>query len=232
MKWFFSYVVYFLFSTGVLLWSYLKMPGFTAYFAEDGYIESFSAGLLLASFLTVLFAFRRQLLNKGFGIKVSVAFISMLAFLEEISYGKRIFHFASLSIHPNFQKVNQAQDFYDFIFFWMEKKLMIHPETAAYGLLCFSALLLIGVLLFFRKKMTGEAFLIKDSPFFLFTAFVVLVGFAKTFDLDFLDSQTHRHIPALEEIFELNAAAALLFCSLNLCAIKRQDAPADSQPPG
>jgi len=216
MTWVFSYIVYFIISTAVLLWSYMNVPGFTRYFGEDGCIENISAGLFLASFVVILFSFRGRMKGKGFRMSLIAAFFSILCFLEEMSYGKRLFGFKSTLKYGKSKEVDQAQDLYDFSFYWIKKNWMIDGEVAAYAMLGIALLIVLGALLLIRKKMTGEVFLLKDTPFLLFSFFVLLVVFAKTFDLDFLDSQTYRHIPALEEIFELNAAGALLLCCLNI----------------
>lgn len=140
-----------------------------------------------------------------------VASVGLICFLDEVSFGERLFDLKMFQIYGT--KIDAVHDFIKLGY----KVMRDHAHSYAgviYPLLAICAIMgIIGVLKY-RTELIGLISIVySNQTYVLALFFVSLVFGAIILDLDILHI---RGALVLEELFEMNAGLALLFCCLSL----------------
>jgi hypothetical protein len=171
-----------------------------ALFHEDGLVENLTAGcFLLASVLSL------YLLIKLKEYRILLLLIlgsSLICFLDEISFGERIFGLAMPLV--NNVKIDAVHDLF---FLGYEQKIHTHPF--AYVSLLAVLFLIISQI----KRIRRQIKMLCTPPYLFLGFFIASVFTASIIDLEILP---YGILYTIEEMFELSASVALIFCSLSL----------------
>ncbi len=210
MKFVWIYLIVFgvnlLISLVVGLW----MPDYRAHLVnENGLVEHLSAFFFLGTFfLSLLFFIKSKKYRKEL---IAVSALGLLGFLDEISFGEWFFDLKMP--HIGGVKIDAAHDFV-FLGYILIKSFTDSHAIFVYLLIGVGAIMAITVALKYGYKLIG---IISNSyykqTYILALFFVSLVFTSLIIDLDILHNNA---LFAIEESFEMNAAIALLFCSLSL----------------
>ncbi len=189
---------------------FFGMPDYRGYLLhEDSLIENLTAFLFfLSSCIGFLFFLRSKLHCKAL---IIVSMVSFLGFLDELSFGERLFKLDMPRIYG--VKIDAAHDF-----FYLAYKVIIKPAFAysTYLILFLSiGTMFVTILLVrYRDKVTKiTTNIFQNSQFTLLLFFTIFIFCALVIDLDLIHSNV---LFMVEELFEMNAAFALLMCSLSL----------------
>jgi len=189
---------------------YIWFPNFRpSLMDEDRMIENLSAAFyFFSAFIAILFLKKHKIHKR---ILVLIAALGLLCFLEELSFGERIFGFSAPKIMG--KKIDSTHDFLQ-LGHRVIKKIMYFHETYGYLLIGIGAIMvIIGVLKYWRKLNGTISKKFPRPTYILFMFFAALVFASLLIDLDIVYNNT---LFMLEELLELNAAIALLFCCLSL----------------
>lgn len=210
MKYVWIYLVLFgvniLIALGVGIW----MPGYKAYLIkEDSLVENLSAFFFLSTFfLSFLFFLKRKKHRKAL---IIVSAVGLLGFLDEISFGERLF--ALNMPYIGSVKIDALHDFF-FLGYKVIKGFTHSHAIFVYLLIGVGVIMAVIVALKHRYKLIG---IISNSnykqTYILALFFASLVFAALIIDLEIVHNKA---LFALEESFEMNSAIALLFCCLSL----------------
>lgn len=202
------FYITFIFSLGTFLIE-LCLSAFIKFslYQEDGIVENLTAIIFLCSGIIGLFCFS-QWPNKhpNRWIPLSIFAIGVLGFLDEISFGERIFRWK-----PAEFRGDPIDAIHDYLFF--AYRLLIDSFTKKQLLSAAAIIILCTGMLCFRyfPKIKNTWLYIKMSPPLQFMSLAFLfIGIASVIDLEFLGHMDF--IYAFEEIFELTAGWAI-FCS-------------------
>jgi hypothetical protein len=186
------------------------MPNYRGYlFSEDGLIENLSAIFFLISFfLGLIFIFNNNIHRKAL---IFISAVGLLGFLDELSFGESLFGFNMPRIYG--VKIDAVHDF----FFLGYKVIMGLTYLYPIYVFLFLGVCIIGVTIVTLKYSYELKETISNiynkPPFILALFFTILVISALVIDLDLV---YHGTLFMVEEVFEMNAAIALLFCCLSL----------------
>jgi len=212
MKWVRVYLVIVGITMLAALWGYFWMPNYRGYLLhEDNLIENLTAGLFLISFfIGFLFSIKSKMHRKAL---IIVSAISLLGFLDEISFGERLFKLDMPRIYD--VKIDAAHDFFD-LAYRIIRRLSLSATYSTYVIL----FLLIGIIIVTVLLLRHKSILTKiitstfrKPQYIMALFFTIFVFFSLVIDLDFLHNEVWY---LLEELFEMNAALALLVCCLSL----------------
>jgi hypothetical protein len=193
----------------IILSLYLFLPNYReTIFSEDRLIENITAVLyLFVSILCTIFAIKSRRYKVALSV---VGVISFICFFEEISYLERIL---KLNM-PRFYGI-KIDGFHDLFYF--AYKAAIHFKVSQPSLLyLFSGLGAVAVIFLFSKLIpkARNALLTMHPEFsILFSFFLTCITLSLLIDLDIILNDL---LFALEEMIELNAAVALMFCGISL----------------
>ena len=197
-----------------------------AEFKEDRIIENMSAGTFFIVFIisaTFLPKFNNIQHKRLF---IIIFILGLAGFLDELSFGQRIFDF-QVPFVLNFP----LDAFHDLIPIYIKAvKAYLYLPIFLSIIFCLFAIYFI----FFKKKITITHIFcsIKSNiAYFYFLLFVFYLSLAIACEevvrylfVDYEDFFFHplfTYISPLEEILELNAALALLFCCLSICPSRK-----------
>ena len=172
---------------------------------EDAPLENLTVLLYVMTALTAL-ASTLIVRNAHTRLLLILFIIAVIAALEEISYGVRIFDLTAPRLLDF--KIDGLHDFY-FLFFKALKELY-----EAYGMIIIAASSLftvVAIYLLWRlwQRFSTQLFdLVRQPPVFYLMMFVLFGLIALSLDLGLI---RHDYLKLLEESFELNGAVALLF---------------------
>ena len=174
---------------------------------EDSLVENLSAASFLGCGLLGLWFWRKEH-RKAF---LLISVIGFLGFAEDLSYGQRIFHYKRPKILGI--RIDCLHDLVD-VGCEAMKRLGIPPGV----LICLLAGIVasgIGIVVVRRWRRSREAptGLFRYPPFILAAISVILVLCSVSFDLPMVHIKYGQR---LEELFELHAGIALLFCCISL----------------
>lgn len=200
--------------------SYVFFPSYRIYFIrEDSFIENvtaiiFCCAFLLASIQIIQTRPRRRDPSERWWLVV-IAALGLLAFLDEISFGERLFNLKMPTIAG--VKIDGAHDFIELLYYNASGLTSAHP-----GLFYFVAACVLLLLIIFLLRLGRSVFALGDRlPIVLLLAcFAVFVISATMIDaigvkpLAEAIGLHRRHIMAVEEMLELNAALALMASAL------------------
>ena len=192
-------------------WAMFKwLPTYREIFLkEDSLIENISALFYLITFLLSLFFFFKSRKNRKLLILVSA--VGLFGFLEEISYGQRLFSIKMPNIHS--LEIDTIHDFF-LLGYLLSKELNYTYASHLYLFTCAGIFLFMMLILIFRYKLLGKILHGNFNQAGIFALIYALLIFtALIIDLRIVPQ---ARLFAVEEFFEMNAALALLFCSLSL----------------
>lgn len=174
---------------------------------EDNVIENLSVvAYLLAALMALAYLVRRKAHKK---LCVVLILLGLLGVLEELSYGERIFAFTS----PVIGDVS-IDGVHDIVFLGSEiskSRLGLHGINIWLAIGAISAL--VFVLLLCRSSSRQSIKAIFAQPSHLMLLFFGILGFTVLG----IDMGAAYGLPlVLEEVLEMNAAVALVFCGLSL----------------
>ncbi|MFC2081365.1 hypothetical protein ACFLR8_04065 [Bacteroidota bacterium] len=214
--------IYILSSAAIVLVTmglYIWMPdhGINLYL-EDGLFENLGALILLSTFvLGIPYAIKR---NQHRVMLIFLSALGLLGFLIEVGFGKRLF-----SQHmPQFvwEIIDVFHDLFSMGYYaikgiYKSQPFLLYLLTGT----CVSIIVLLAWK--YRHKIIGLNSKGYYTQTFILAMFFVLLFFASLF-LDLAD--VHK-VPliALEEIIEMFAASALLFCSISLYGSRKSIRP-------
>jgi len=204
------YLVIFGISILTALGVYYWIPDWRFYLVyEDNLIENLSAGLFLISFLIgVLSSLKNKTYRKAL---IAVAAVSLLGFLDELSFGARIYNIGIPRIYG--VPIDSAHDLIKVIY---EVFLNLVKNNSALVLLAsLIAIIIVNALLMVYRSRVSEIIrrVFHEPPYLFASFFVVLLLFSIVIDLEIIYRMV---LFMIEEILEMNAALALLFCGLSL----------------
>ncbi len=210
MKYVWIFLVFFvinvLFALGVYTW----IPEYRGYLVkEDSLVENLSAFFYISAFfLSLLFLLKNKEHRK---MLIVVSLVGLLGFLDEISFGKRVFGFNMPHIYG--RKVDAVHDFF-LLGYKLVKKLALFHTTYVYLLIGVGAMMAVIVALKYRYKLIGVISNSYHKQTYIFALLFASLGFvALMIDLEIVRNNV---LFTLEELFEMNAAIVLLFCCLSL----------------
>jgi len=184
---------------------YFLLPDYRHYLImEDSLIENIGAFLFLTTSMLAFIFFIKNQKNRITFIIISA--LGALAFLDEISFGKRIIGYDSPSI--NNKTIDSGHDMIDVIISSIKSTISTTQILIlVVVLISFTMPLLYkyrtNIHLTFKKH--------KNNPIALMLfSFFLLVGCALLIDLELLQTSLFNLV-MLEELLEMNAAAAFLF---------------------
>ena len=190
-------------------------PDYRAYLInEDSLVENLSVFFFLSTFsLSFLFVIKSKKNRKAL---IILLVLGLLGFLDEISFGERLFAFNMPFIGG--VKIDAVHDF--FYLGWIVIKSFTHSSAIfVYLLIGGGAIMAVIVAFKYRYKLIA---LISNGyykqTYILALFFASLIFGAMIIDLEIVHNNA---LFALEESFEMNAAIALLFCCLSLCYPKK-----------
>jgi hypothetical protein len=192
------------------LWAYFWIPNYRYYLLhEDSLIENLTAVLFLISFfIGFLFSIIGKIHRKGL---IIVSAISLLGFLDEISFGERLFKLHMPEIDG--VKIDAAHDFFELAYRTISR-LSAAYSTYAILLLLICIIIVTVLLLRYKSILTKTITSTFRKPQYIMALFfTTFICFSLVIDLDFLYNEVWY---VFEELFEMNAALALLVCSLSL----------------
>lgn len=175
-------------------------------------IENISAGLFFISFILGL----RFLLKSKTSRKeiATVSAISLLGFLDELSFGER---HLDIEMHKIYDvKIDSAHDFVSLAYKMAVERPEIYSRSMVLFVLSCIAIIsfFIFILLKYRSKLSQV--IVKNyrkPPFIFLFLFTMLVFFSLVIDLEVTDDNP---LAVVEEMCEMHAALALLFLCLSL----------------
>lgn len=176
---------------------------------EDSLVESLSALFFLVAFFVGL-----ALLIRGGGNRLLLAVVAclgLLGFLDELSFGERPFELEMPYLRG--VQIDAAHDLFTVVYAIARDWIRSQPVT---GLLVVAIVGLATVLAMrrYRARFTRALMNYPNREAVIFACiFAALIGFALVIDLNIVQ---HNVLFSVEEMFELNAAIALLFCAWSL----------------
>lgn len=186
---------------------------------EDQLIETLTALLFLAA---AIYCFVGFIKNKNAGRRTSwflFGSLGLIGFLDELSFGERIFNLSMPSVRG--VQIDAAHDFFELGFTMYRHGLDRYPVLAIS--LIVGALVVAGLIIYrFRtaiKNFIGTVLTAQSYRFLMIGCILVFV--ALVIDLEMIHN---TYLFLLEELFEMNAAFALLLGSI--CIGREAVAPA------
>ena len=201
MKYVWCYIAVCGFNVLIACVAYVWFPTYRHYLLqEDSLVENLSAMFfLLSSFLSLLFLVKLKDHKK---LLIFVLVVGLIGFLDELSFGERIFGFAMPSIGR--VKIDAIHDFFD---------LAYRYRSYSYPLTGIGGILIVTLVSYWVKLMLRHPSKGLGPHYVLLMFFAALVFSASVIDLEIVK---YPPLFVLEEIFEMNAGIALVFCCLSL----------------
>lgn len=176
---------------------------------EDKIVETISALLFLAAFVIGLprvFVLRRE---RQYWVLVLATFLGLLGFLDEMSFGGRIFVIDYPRIYD--VKFDGAHD----LFYFAAKTVKVLADK--FGYIIYISIIAAGAFIptfiMIKKYAAVKKFyciIVDYTPYYFMAIFCCFIFLALLIDLGFI---MWKPLILLEELLEMNAALALIFCS-------------------
>jgi hypothetical protein len=174
---------------------------------EDNLVENLSAFLFAAAFCMGIFFLIRK--RKSTILLAGASGFGLIGFLDEISFGERIFQFHMPAVEN--LKIDALHDFFNLI--KVKQDVIASYSGWIYGGLIIIVFVISFLGYVYREKIVSAFSEIRlyYPQFILFLLFVVHIIMAVSVDLEpmFLRG---RVFSIFEELSEMNAALALCFC--------------------
>ncbi len=214
------YVYAFLATSGLVILAgaavYAWFPAYRTYLvAEDSLVENLTAISFLCTFLLgLIFLLRtRNMDRKGNSFKwfILLSALGLLGFLEELSFGERLFDM-SMPVLSGW-KIDALHDFLYVGYRIMKRHVNMH-HLIFFVLLSCAGMGFLAANTRYRVKLRQAALALINRPPYLFLLFfLVFISVAAMIDLKIIPNRPRR---LFEELFELNAALATLFCCFSI----------------
>jgi len=189
--------------------------------AEDKLTEDLTALFYLLSFILGVFLISRIRENRLRRIYLALPVIGLLGFLEELSYGERIFKFKTPLVY------NEYFDALHDLLPIAVNYLQVHAHLLLFVLPAMFFILIVVAIVKYRRYIPMIPDVIGNYPpvgFFLIAVSMIL--FAQVYDLNLVRPDFAKLI---EEMFEMNGSLALFFAVLSLWHVSPQDSAAKTE---
>jgi hypothetical protein len=200
---------------------YLFVPELRQRFiTEDDVLENVTAALLFVGFLLglglVLVARRRQ--TNYSKAQFAVPLLCVLGFLDEISFGERIFDLEMPYVYS--VKLDAIHDVAMIMYRVLEDHVGFGMTV---GMLAAFILVLVAIAAMYRRRFTPITETMRRYPTLVFVLLSITFAVcALMLDLVLDSVGGPRFVIFIEEMLELNAALALLFAALSISPAKAQ----------
>jgi len=191
MKYVKGYLVIFAISMltafGVFSW----MPNYRGYlFEEDSLIENLSAVFFLLSFfLSLLFFFKSNIHRKAL---ILISAVGLLGFLDELSFGERLFGFNKPEIHG--VQIDGVHDFFD-LGYTVISELTYHYPIYVFLFLGASIIMVTIVTLKYSYELKETmSNIYHEPPIILASFFTILVFLALVIDLELVLQEHYEEL--------------------------------------
>lgn len=186
---------------------------------ENGVVETLSALLFAAAFAKALhFLMFKQILYKQHRRwLIGLASLSLLGFLEEISFGANY-----ITVPKWYIGEVKIDGFHDIgILTYATWQRMHIPAIVAFIILGFGLLISLIILVKMRRRVYRLLARPQESLLFLFLGvFVGMIGIAMLIDLGIVQ---HPILRILEELLELNSSFPLILANLYIASLNKSD---------
>lgn len=206
-----TFIALFLLNMAIFCSIYIAFPAYRPILGgEDGFVETLSAITFLASFLygIATFAARSAIVYpKLLGL---LSLIGLVGFLDEMSFGERLFGLSMPSIGDN--KLDAVHDIFT---------LSYQLYGNVFLVIIFGVLITVVVLAWLHRTYINanlHRLVPSQQACMLLGVFAMLLTAAILIDLDFLAHGFGFYF--LEELLELNAALSLFLCCRSVVAIR------------
>jgi len=191
-----------------IIFLYVILPGFRNYlFREDGLIENLTAVIFFCAFyVSTMFFFTKGKRQKSLLV---IAFIGLLGFLDEVSFGER--HFGLNMPRIDGLKFDAIHDVLFLGFLKTRSYLEFEPNDLWVTLSIGLAIMVTGGVVFHRQLKLLISTIKFNQTRKLDLTFFILLASAILVDLDVIDN---KFLYYTEETFEMFAGIALIFCAL------------------
>ena len=185
-------------------------PGNTDFIhKEDGLLEHLSAGICFATFIFGIVLILRNCRYKK--MLAGVSFVSLLGFLDEISFGGRIFKIKYPHIFG--VRIDGIHDFLTVAKRLVKREIIEIPGGSLTAIFITAIILFLIAWTLYSFKLSST--ILFNGPYLiLFTCFAIFVVISQLIDLELLSIDYNAYIITIEELFEAFAALSLLFVCL------------------
>ncbi len=176
---------------------------------ENRFVEDASALAFFGTFVIGAVSWPRAKGKNGFGMLVFLAILGLVGFLDEISFGERLFGFSMPVVHG--VKIDAVHDFLTLGFTVAVDFARADRSLAVVvaGVACAAAVtVVLGYRAWLRRFFSSS---MHYPPYILLTFSATLIFVALVIDLQLWP---RRVLFMFEELFEMNAGLALLFAVL------------------
>ena len=178
---------------------------------EDKIIENVGAILFLCAFIYGSIYLAVYKTKRAYRILAFVTFLGLLGFLDEVSFGGRIFEFTYPRIYG--VKFDGVHD----LFYIAAKTVKILGDTFGYVVYFVVVISVTSVTIIVYKYKFAEIkrlyrAVLNYPPYSFLAIFATFIFLALVIDLGIIKSEL---LKLLEELLEMNAALALNFCCLS-----------------
>lgn len=185
------------------------LPAFRNYlFREDGLIENLTAAIFLSAFYVSMYFIVRK--GKRQLSLVLISLVGLVGFLDEVSFGER--HFNLTMPRYDGVKFDAVHDGLFWGYLKLAGLIAAHPDAS---LLVFSVILaavLTGAVMARERLVDLVGTIRREQKRMMVVIFFLLLGTAMLVDLDFIEND---YLYYMEEMFEMFAGVALIFCALS-----------------
>ena len=205
------YLAIFVFNVVGFSLVYKQFPNYRNYlFLEDGLVENLTVLFYLVSFfLGVRFLIKLKTYKTIF---ILIPTLGLICFLDELSFGERIFELAMPYIGG--VKIDGVHDFFTLTFEIAKRFGFLHSTFT--HLIVGIVVGIVIVSFIYWSKIVNAMARISRQPYYMFLLIFVVLGFLSLLiDLPLINYKP-GFMSLLEEVFEMNAAIALCFLCLSL----------------
>lgn len=204
---------------------YMLVPDWRMHLiAEDQFVENLTSVVCLLASIVGLSKMFRLRHHRGWRLCCFITTLSLIAFLDEVSFGIRLFGWKPITTDSNY-KIDGLHDFIDiakikavstFHTIWTQINGAVGEWISTGFKVALSIVVVVGLLWAFKqyRRVLGKFTVIHESPAYgIVAASVVLAAMAQ------IPEMIHYEVlftVFLEEVFELNAAIGLLLAGLAL----------------
>jgi hypothetical protein len=189
---------------------YYWLPDWRGYLLyEDSLIENISAGLFVISFLLGVFLYRKYESHRR--VLIILSTVSLFGFLEEISYGQRIYGVVAPRVYG--VPIDSIHDFFSMSYKLFRDLVRHNLALVLMGSLIFFIIVNLSMMVHRAKVLDIIKKIFTDPPYILSSFFILLIILSSVIDLEIIHKMV---IYMVEEILEMNAGLALLCCGLSI----------------
>ncbi len=192
------------------------------FISEDSLVENLTAGLFFCTFLFALVLLKTRSMKNKFNRKwlILLLALGLIGFLDEISFGERLLDLEMPRLGAT--KIDAVHDFFE-LGLNLTINLITHHQLLVLLLLLSGLILSIIMILKFGKRFWESAIADSNYPLFIVMfIFIVLIFSALILDARLLPFSGYQ---AVEELFELDAALALLASCFIIYKLETNEPP-------